>query len=208
MDVGAKQKILNAARQVFAEKGYDGASVSEIAKAAGVNKALPFYYFESKENLLREIVKQSTAENMERQEIFFRYADPTARETIEEYYDHLMDALEGKRETVKILLSESLKSTDGHPILFDFLAPVLEGVKAKLDRLGYKVADPQRLATTELFFDAIPLFMHAVLSEKWAAYSSIPESKVNEDFQHAFKQIYVEYLFQLYFSKVKKEVDF
>lgn len=67
-DNSAKRKILSTARTVFAEKGYDGASISEIAKRAGVNKALLFYYFESKENILKEIVHMGAKETMERRE--------------------------------------------------------------------------------------------------------------------------------------------
>jgi len=47
----AQDKILTAAHQLFAERGFWGTSVQEIADRAKVNKAMLFYYFESKENL-------------------------------------------------------------------------------------------------------------------------------------------------------------
>ena len=53
---GAREKIINAARMVFSDKGFHAASVSLIATQAGVNKALLFYYFNSKKNLYREII--------------------------------------------------------------------------------------------------------------------------------------------------------
>ncbi|MGH8795240.1 MAG: TetR/AcrR family transcriptional regulator [Stackebrandtia sp.] len=50
-----KAQILDAATEVFSEKGYDGARVAEIAKRAGVNAQLIAYYFDGKEGLYREI---------------------------------------------------------------------------------------------------------------------------------------------------------
>ena len=43
--------ILEAAVEVFLDKGYDGARMQEIANQAGINKALLHYYFRNKEKL-------------------------------------------------------------------------------------------------------------------------------------------------------------
>ncbi len=55
----SKAKILDAALRLFAKKGYDNASVSMIAKDAGVSKGLMYNYFESKEALLKGVVFQA-----------------------------------------------------------------------------------------------------------------------------------------------------
>jgi len=52
--------IMDAAIEVFAEKTFQGASVSMIAKKAGISKGLLYNYFESKEALLKEIIKNAT----------------------------------------------------------------------------------------------------------------------------------------------------
>jgi TetR/AcrR family transcriptional regulator len=46
-----RAKILDAALREFAQNGLAGARTENIASAAGVNKALLYYYFDSKENL-------------------------------------------------------------------------------------------------------------------------------------------------------------
>jgi TetR/AcrR family transcriptional regulator len=48
--------ILRAAEQVYAEHGLAGARTDAIAAAAGVNKALLYYYFKSKEGLYQAVI--------------------------------------------------------------------------------------------------------------------------------------------------------
>jgi len=50
-----REKIIEAARKLFSEKGYDGVSMEDIAQASGVRKSLIYYYFPSKEILFEEI---------------------------------------------------------------------------------------------------------------------------------------------------------
>jgi AcrR family transcriptional regulator len=46
-----REAILEAARQAFAERGYDGASIRQIAAGAGVDPALVHHYFGAKDQL-------------------------------------------------------------------------------------------------------------------------------------------------------------
>ncbi len=55
--IKGKDKILDAAAEEFAEHGLAGARVDRIAERAGVNKALIYYHFNSKDNLYKEIIK-------------------------------------------------------------------------------------------------------------------------------------------------------
>jgi TetR/AcrR family transcriptional regulator len=54
-----KASILDAALKEFAEQGLAGARMDEIAKAASVNKALLYYYFESKQRLFVGVIQQA-----------------------------------------------------------------------------------------------------------------------------------------------------
>ena len=55
---GARAAILAAAERVFAQAGLAGARTEVIAAEAGVNKALLFYYFKSKERLYHAILEE------------------------------------------------------------------------------------------------------------------------------------------------------
>jgi len=48
-----RAEILDAARRLFAERGFTGTSVRAVASAAGVDVALVYHYFESKDGLSR-----------------------------------------------------------------------------------------------------------------------------------------------------------
>jgi AcrR family transcriptional regulator len=50
-DVSTEEKIKNAARRLFTEKGFDAVKTRDIAEEAGINLALLNYYFRSKEKL-------------------------------------------------------------------------------------------------------------------------------------------------------------
>lgn len=54
----ARQAILDAAEEIFAENGFDGARIDAIAAASGYNKSLIFHYFGDKLGLYREIVSR------------------------------------------------------------------------------------------------------------------------------------------------------
>jgi AcrR family transcriptional regulator len=45
------QLIINTALKIFSEKGYDNATIADIAKSAKVSMGLPLYYFTNKEDL-------------------------------------------------------------------------------------------------------------------------------------------------------------
>lgn len=60
--VKARKEILQAAERIFAERGLEGARTGAIAAAAGVNKALLFYHFKSKDELFTAVVEESIGE--------------------------------------------------------------------------------------------------------------------------------------------------
>ena len=60
-----KDRILNAVVRVFGEKGYKGATIRSIGRAAKVNSALLYYYYENKHTLFTESVRMILGEFLE-----------------------------------------------------------------------------------------------------------------------------------------------
>ena len=59
-------QVLNGARQVFLANGFEGASVDDIARAAGVSKATLYSYFPDKRLLFSEVVRVECRRQTER----------------------------------------------------------------------------------------------------------------------------------------------
>ena len=68
-DSQKRQQILDGARKVFLEHGFDGASMNDIVKAAGVSKGTIYAYFPSKEKLFEKLVSMDKRQQVERKPI-------------------------------------------------------------------------------------------------------------------------------------------
>jgi TetR/AcrR family fatty acid metabolism transcriptional regulator len=60
-----KDRIMDAALRIFAEKGFQNATITEISKAAGVSEATIYEYFGTKEDLLFAIPEKVSNETFE-----------------------------------------------------------------------------------------------------------------------------------------------
>jgi AcrR family transcriptional regulator len=76
----AKDKIFQTALKEFSKEGFGGARVERIAKNAGVNKAMIFYYFSSKQNLYQELLNHVMSK------IFGQVSELISRETNAEFF--------------------------------------------------------------------------------------------------------------------------
>jgi AcrR family transcriptional regulator len=71
-DSSKRRQILDGARKVFMDLGFDGASMGEIARSAGVSKGTLYVYFADKSRLFEAIVEE---EALERSQVVFDF-DP------------------------------------------------------------------------------------------------------------------------------------
>jgi AcrR family transcriptional regulator len=61
-DSSKRRQILDGARKVFMDLGFDGASMGEIARSAGVSKGTLYVYFDDKNRLFEAIVEEEALE--------------------------------------------------------------------------------------------------------------------------------------------------
>src|SRR5271167_2998715 len=83
VDSSKRRQIIDGARKVFLDLGFDGASMGVIARAAGVSKGTLYVYFADKNRLFESIVEQ---EALEQGRIAFNF-DPgrDAETTLKEF---------------------------------------------------------------------------------------------------------------------------
>ncbi|MGI6625499.1 MAG: TetR/AcrR family transcriptional regulator [Limnochordia bacterium] len=140
----ARIRILDAATELFSEKGYDATRVNEIAKLADVNKALIYYYFESKEDILDHLIASIMGKvsaislefvddaivsmieegRLDLEEDRFWFLDEAAMQYFEahvnKHHIRLVDYVVENRSVIRILLFESLKGGEHQNALFRF----------------------------------------------------------------------------------------
>lgn len=104
--MGSRAAILSAARDVFAQKGYDGTSMREVADAAGVNNAMIYYHFKDKRELYRAVLLDSFSalENIWEKDVF-RQAVPV-RNKIRVYIDELIRFHQSNEDLRRIIFRE------------------------------------------------------------------------------------------------------
>lgn len=91
-DITTEQKILQAAKEVFMEKGLDGARMQDIADKAGINKALLHYYFRSKDKLFEVIFLEEARKFLPRV-MDIMMSELTLFEKVEKFVGQYIDTL-------------------------------------------------------------------------------------------------------------------
>jgi TetR/AcrR family transcriptional repressor of mexJK operon len=61
-DRDRRQQILDAAQQIFAQKGFEGASIKDLAKAAKISPGLLYWYFKDKTDLFVSLISERIEE--------------------------------------------------------------------------------------------------------------------------------------------------
>ncbi len=149
VDQAARERLLAAAAELFARKGYAATSVGEIVAAAGVTKPTLYYHFRSKEGLYLEMMQGGAAEFLgilERHE--GTRGDGVAahiRGMCEEVFDLLLAQL----PVVRVMYAVYYGPPQGAPhIDFDAFHDRFHGTLARLVRRGIargelRRADPE-----------------------------------------------------------------
>jgi TetR/AcrR family transcriptional regulator len=110
--VETRERILEAALREFSANGLAGARTELIASAAGVNKALLYYYFESKEKLYAAALEFVSARVRDRSmAVFLREASPGER-LLRAALDHF-DRILTQREFQTLMQQEMMRLHQG-----------------------------------------------------------------------------------------------
>lgn len=113
--------ILQAAERVFASNGFKGAATADIAREAGLPKANVHYYFKTKDDLYREVLRHILDDWMSAASTFEAQDDPA--EAIRKYVSAKM-AFSRKRPYGSRVWAREIMS--GAPVLEDFLGTTLK----------------------------------------------------------------------------------
>lgn len=113
MEYNEKQvAIINTAEKLFAEKGFDGTSVRDIAQDAGVNVAMISYYFGSKEKLMEAVFEQRTTNIRIKVENLLQNQNLSCLDKVNILIDDYVEKFIQQQEFHKIMMREQLIEKD------------------------------------------------------------------------------------------------
>lgn len=142
-----RAQILDAAAQVFAERGFHRTTVRDVAKAAGIADGTMYYHFENKTALLLGILDRLN--EAERQAIDLAQAQATDLRTFTHHYfqNHLRVFADQNQQLQRVVLSEVLVNAElRERYIQQIVAPTFVAVLEQLAPL----AEQSRLRTENL----------------------------------------------------------
>jgi len=145
---GTRQALLQAGATLFAERGFDGVSIEDVADGAGVNKALISYHFGGKRALYAAILESAFSSMAERLHGIERDA-PNAREALHGFLS-AFEQITRERPGFPTLFVREVLSTGIEPSVVPHLLEII-GVSRRLAERG---------AREGLFRKVDPLLLH------------------------------------------------
>jgi AcrR family transcriptional regulator len=147
-----RQAILDAALGLFAERGYFGTSLRDVARAVGVRESALYNYFPGKEALFEAILAADSAAKLEGLAAILDSPDGDGRAMLEDLATFFLDrfVVPQQQQLFRILMSDGVRlAREGRINLLDKLSsgrPRLEDVMQRLiDDDFVREADPELL---------------------------------------------------------------
>lgn len=151
------ERLVRAAAEVFAEKGYEGAGVAEIARRAGFTTGAIYSRFSGKADLLAEAIRSSSQHEFDR--LFAEHAfEGRAPDLLATVGSHLVTR---EPEPGQALLLEAFAAARRHPEVAELLR---EHLTSRAERLAALVDDGKASGLVDPALDTASVvhFAHAV----------------------------------------------
>jgi TetR/AcrR family transcriptional regulator len=178
----SKERILQAARGLFARDGFDGTRVDEIARTAGVNKALIYYYFKSKEELLEELFTRLADSYNKNQSETFREAMKEKRDPGPDLFQASMKLLLDNRELFRIAFMEEIKGADVRNLILKTWSVIFDQNVAEFNP-GLKPSEVSGAQKArDFFFGFMPSAGYILFHDKLAKILGTDQEKLHKMF--------------------------
>lgn len=215
--VEAKERIIAAAKQLFSQKGYDATRVNDIASIANVNKALIYYYFKSKQDILDymvdsllknavsialgfiqdNIVQMIKAGDLKiRPDRLHFISDEAIKSFMQNsavFYEHLINYVIENKEIIRILMLESLKKSKHQNSLFRFMkfmsGDKIEPIFETISDVDHNFVYSDEMVMFNFFFSIIPIISFAAYFEDYKAVTSRSDDELRSSFLRVYQII-------------------
>jgi AcrR family transcriptional regulator len=173
-----REEIVRAGLKVFAEKGFGGATMDDIALELEATKGLLYYHFKTKDDLLREILGRNEL-TAGFETILHGLAEEPLERALTLFGERLSSLFEANRELTRFLHVHSLLSGSEAAIiyqqvfasLYDRVAELLEQFKARgAIRAEIATFDLSRVVASVLLSDIAQRFVFGAEHDTGSTY--------------------------------------
>jgi AcrR family transcriptional regulator len=178
-----KTNIMDAAEKLFADKGFDGTGIMEIAQKAGVPKSLIYYYFENKDEILKELINRLVKEVIEMKYNAVEDHDPEdtiTKEGLSKLFHSGYQFYSERIKMFKIIYQESLKKE----FIGDFLMNIQMSQQESINFLknAGMAVDEKELKFGHFFLVALPFMSFMLHRDKWCEMNDFDPDEAREKF--------------------------
>ena len=161
-NISTEEKIKQAAKEIFQQKGFAGAKTRDIAERAGINLALLNYYFRSKEKLFGLVMEDSVQELflIIRTEVFD--SESSLMEKVDKIVNTYFDVLKTNANLPLFILGEIQANPDTFaerlnlPNNFPVNTALYQQVKAQLKIAGMEHINPLHILINVISLTIFP----------------------------------------------------
>jgi len=187
-----KARILEAAEILFAEKGFSGTGIDEIAKRAGITKSVIYYHFKNKEDILQQMFHRFTDFALKNKaqmggQFFKGETDITT------LLDRVLDLLdiESVQRLSKILLMEAIKGKD-RGLLFELWESNIDVLYENFSHLLNPMMreNRDRMQFETFFFGMMPMLTFNVFRLQWEQRYGKNRQEIKREFAEALAYLF------------------
>jgi len=176
------ERLMAVALELFSLRDFASVSIKEIARAAGVNTALIYYYFDSKEGLFRATLENAVSQALANyRRLNERHSDPV--DLIGDWFDTQLELKNPIRQMLKIMIDYSSTRTQADVIdrviqqFYNEEVQILASSVRRGIQMGiFRPVDPERAAhLASTYLDGI--FVRSVIHKDLQIGAAIDELK-------------------------------
>jgi AcrR family transcriptional regulator len=183
-----KETILGAAKEIMIKKGFDAARMEEIAHKAGVSKVMLYYHFQSKENILRELIGRiigSAKKSLSEIIAGLKELDELNPELI---LSKLRFVIGDEAAFLRIIISEVLRGKLDYDIILSLLKDFYFEIYEMTEKKRTGPGNRDSYITQMLFFQGLPLIMYYCISGDVSRVYGIGLEKMEKAFSEKFTE--------------------
>lgn len=173
-----RSHILKVAETLFAQNGFNGTSVRDIAEAAQVNSSMISYYFGSKDGLMQALFQEQTAHVIPKMEQLVNNETLTPWQKLDILVDDFVQKALQKMRFHKILLSEQM--LEKNPVITELISDLRKKNTELMQRL---LAEGRQKGYFKKEVDAV-LMMYTMIGTVYQTFANLEYFKKYNGLDH------------------------